>query len=154
VKSTERDWFTTVPWEVVLSLNQSFCESQQTPFQVREAACEAARRIWQSASAPKRMSLPDAVEVCKQCYDLNPFVFNNGNTFAAAARKLMDDWLQLLPPVEAQIARTTVGHYVVGQITRKEMVNVLNTFASRWAINGAPVVVPLRALPQAEVRAS
>ena len=107
--------------------------------------------------------MPDAIDVCRRCYDLGPFVFNNGNTFAAGARKLLEDWLQLLPPVEAQIARTTVGHYVVGQITRKEMVEVLANFESRWKIKGVDNVVaaaplsspPLRELrPQAEARAS
>jgi hypothetical protein len=80
--------------------------------------------------------MPDAIDVCKQCFEMGPFVFNNGNTFAAAARKIIDNWLQLLPPVEAQIARTTVGHYVVGQITRKELVDVLGHFESKWQLNG------------------
>jgi len=113
------------------------------------------------------MALPEAIDICRQCYDLGPFVFNNGNTFAAVARKLIDDWLQLLPPVEAQIARTTVGHYVVGQITRKEMVDVLTCFESKWKINGVvqpllntvdeptPTPAPLRDLrPQPEARIS
>jgi hypothetical protein len=153
VKDTERDWFRSIPWEAVLGINQSFCDTQQTPFQFRDAACQAARQIWENAS---RLSLPDALDVCKRCYDLGPFVFNNGNTFAAAARKLMEDWLQLLPPVEAQIARTSVGHYVVGQITRKEMVSVLTHFVAHWPIAPVqqPVVValpPIQVQPQARV---
>ena len=113
------------------------------------------------------MALPEAIDVCRQCYDFGPFIFNNGNTFAALARKIIEAWLQLLPAVEAQIARTTVGHYVVGQITRKEMVEVLTCFEARWKINGVeilkaveeptptPAPAPLRELrPQPEARVS
>jgi hypothetical protein len=130
-----------VSWETVLSLNQSFCEAQQTPHQVRERECPAARQLWEQA-AVNRMPMADAVEVCRRCYDLSPFVFNNGNTFAAAARKLIEDWLQLLPPVEAQIARTTIGHYIVGQVTRAELVQVLNHFESRWHLKGEQIIAP------------
>ena len=155
VKHTERDWFRGLPWETVLSINQSLCEAQQTPHQVLEQTCRAARQAWEQGCA-SRLTLPEAVDVCRRCYDIAPFVFNNGNTFAAVARKLMEDWLQVLPPVEAQIARTTVGHYVVGQITRKEMVEVLSHFESRWKLKGAenPVAPPLTAAlrPQAEAR--
>ena len=161
MKHTERDWFRGFSWETVLSLNASLCEAQQTPQQLRDQACRAARQAWEQGCT-SRLSLPDAIDVCRRCYDLGPFVFNNGNTFAAGARKMLEDWLQLMPPVEAQIARTTVGHYVVGQITRKEMVEVLANFESRWKINGVDNVVaaplsspPLRELrPQAEARAS
>ena len=158
MKHTERDWFRGSSWETILSLNASLCEAQQNPQQLRDQACRAARQAWEQGCA-SRLSLPDAIDVCRRCYDLGPFVFNNGNTFAAAARKMLEDWLQLLPPVEAQITRTTVGHYVVGQITRKEMVDVLANFESRWKIKGADNVVAasppgLRELRPQEVRVS
>jgi hypothetical protein len=157
VKYSERDWFRGVSWEAVLSMNQSFCEAQQTPYQIREKACQAAQQAWQNAAA-KRMPMAEAVEVCRRCYDLSPFVFNNGNTFAAAARKLIEEWLQALPPVEGQIARTTIGHYIVGQIERKELVQVLQHFESRWplrSIEQPAVTPPLRELrPQARATIS
>ena len=145
-----------VPWETVLSLNESFCQSQQTPSQGRGNALEQARQLWDQSSA-RRMTLPEAIELCRKCFDMSPFVFNNGNTFAGAARKMMEDWLQSLPPVEGQIAKTTVGHYVVGQIERKELLDVLNHFAAKWKINGVerPMEIPVSRIPTStEARAS
>ena len=157
VKNTERDWFRSVPWESVLSMNQSFCEAQKTTHQPRDGVHTAARQVWEQAST-RRLEMPEAIDVCRKCFDLAPFVFNNGNTFAAAARKLVEQWLQILPPVEAQIARTTIGHYVVGQVTRKELVQVLTHFEAKWRLNGAeqPLTPPFRDLrPQpVEARAS
>src|SRR3954468_21332450 len=109
-----------MPWETVLTVNQGVWEAQKTEHQSKPNTFEAARQLWEK-SVPKAMSLSEVLEVCRQCQDLGPFVFNNGNTFAAIGKTLVQDWASSLPAVEAHIFRTTVSHYVAGQVDKKEL---------------------------------
>lgn len=88
---------------------------------------EPARHIWEAAVA-RKMTVREAIDICHQAHDIGPFTFNNGNTFAAIGRTLVEDYLKAVPPVEAQILRTTICHYVVGLIDRKELHQVLRHF--------------------------
>ena len=81
------------------------------------------------------MSLPEALDICRDCHELRPFMFNNGNTFAAIGRTLVEEQLKAVPPVEAQILRTTMCHYIVGMIDRKELQQVLRHFESMLNVN-------------------
>ncbi len=120
-----------MPWETVLNVNQDLCRAQKTAHQPKLTSSEAARQLWERA-VPKAMSLADALTVCRQCQELGAFVFNNGNTFAAISRTLVEDWVQSLPSVEAQILLTTVSHYVAGEIHKKELLTVLRHVEMRW----------------------
>ena len=126
-----------MPWETVLGVNQTLCKAQNTTHQSKIATCEAARQLWEK-SIPLSMSLPDVLDICRQCHDLSPFVFNNGNTFAAIGKSLVEEWVNSLPSVEAQILRTTVAHYVAGQIRKPELLQVLRHIETRWIAAEAP----------------
>jgi len=131
VKDIQKQWLGPVPWEKVLSVNQSQCQAQKTEHQPKPNSFEAARQLWEK-SVPKAMSLGEVLEICRQCQDLAPFVFNNGNTFAAISKTLIEEWARFLPAVEAQIFRTTVSHYVAGQVGKKELLDVLRHVEMRW----------------------
>src|SRR5262249_15016194 len=88
---------------------------------------EKARRLWDKA-IPRTLTLEQACQVCYECQDLTPFTFNNGNTFAAIGRPFIEDSLKHIPPVEAQIIRTTVCHFIGGLIGRRELQQVLEHF--------------------------
>jgi hypothetical protein len=87
---------------------------------------------------PRPMTLKEVLDVCRECHDLAPFTFNNGNTFAATGRTLVEDWLRTLPPVEAQVIRNTVGHYIVGLIGKRELLQVLRHFEQTWQPTPTP----------------
>ncbi len=78
------------------------------------------------------MSLGEVLELFRSCYELAPFTFNNGNTFASFAKILVEDWANTLPAVEAQIVRTTVSHYAAGHVGKKELAQVLEHFKPSW----------------------
>lgn len=126
-----KQWLSTVPWETVLTVNQALCQAQNTPHQPKERTCDQARQVWEKA-IPQRMSLKEVLDVCRRCHEMAPFNFNNGNTFAAIGKTLVEDWLKRLPPVEAQILRTTVAHYIAGQVGKKELLQVLRHFETTW----------------------
>jgi len=136
VKKLQKPWLETVPWETVRTVNQALCQAQQTVCQPKANTYESARQLWEKSSA-RTMSLPEVLEICRRCRDLGPFVFGNGNTFAAIGKTLIEDWVKTLPPVEAQIVRTTVGHYVAGLIGKKELLEVLQHFEPKWKMADA-----------------
>lgn len=115
------------PWESVLAVNKALCQAQKIEPLNTAKGYERARRLWEQ-SMQKSMSLQEALGVCRDCHELAPFTFNNGNTFAAIGRTLVEDDLKTVPPVEAQILRTTMCHYIVGLIDRKELQQVLRHF--------------------------
>lgn len=128
---SEKQWLSAVPWESVLTLNKALCQAQKVE-PANNKGYEAGQRLWEK-SALKAMDLSEALKVCRDCHDLAPFTFNNGNTFAAIGRTLVEDYLKQMPPVEAQIIRTTIGHYIVGLIGRKELQQVMKHFEPQLA---------------------
>jgi hypothetical protein len=127
VKQIQKQWLASVPWQSVLSINQALCQAQKTEHKPTAAGYVAAQKAWEAAS-PKQMTLPEVLDVCKKCHDLSPFVFNNGNTFAAIAKTLIEDGLQNVAPLEAQIIRATVAHYVAGLVGKRELIKILDHF--------------------------
>jgi hypothetical protein len=136
VKNIEKQWLSTVPWDRVLILNQTLCENQKTLHELKPDKSPAVRELWEK-SIVRKMSLFDALDLCRRCCDMAPFTFNNGNTFATVGKTILEEWLNRLPSVEGQIARTTIGHYVADHaVGRRELHKVIKDFGSRWHING------------------
>jgi len=134
----EKSWLESFSWEQVQGLNQSLCKKQETNYQANQN-CERARKIWESfrtgaAATSKQMSLLQVLEVCRRCFEMSPFTFNNGNTFAAIGTTLVEDWLASLPALDSQIVRNTISHFVAGVISKKELLAVLRHFET--SLNG------------------
>jgi len=131
VKQTVKQWLSASPWESVLSVNKALCQAQKVEPTTQAARHDKAQRLWEGAVA-RKTTLKEVLDLCRECHELAPFTFNNGNTFAAIGRALVEDWLKILPPVEGQIVRTTIGHYIAGLIGRKELLQVLQHFEESW----------------------
>ncbi len=136
MSNSARPWLNAVPWESVVTLNRALCHAQKVEPLNNAKGFDAAQRLWM-ASQPKNISLRAVVEICHEACELKPFTFNNGNTFAAVARTLIDEHFKHIPPVEAQILRTTVCHYIVDQIGAKELQQVLRHFEPKMLAGGA-----------------
>ena len=143
----QQQWLNSIPWESVLTINKALCQAQKLEPMTNARGLDAARQLWEGAGA-RTMSLKEVLEFCRQCCELGPFTISNGNTFAAVGRTLIQDWLKSLTPVEAQIVRTTVGHYIVGLVGRRELLQVLGHFKTLSAPQPAPAATPpARAMP-------
>lgn len=126
-----KQWLIAMPWEKVLRLNQAFCQAQNTSHQTKPNIYETARRLWEQ-SADRQMPLDEILDLCRKCHEMGPFVFNNANTFAAAGKELVAEWVKTLPPLEAQIVSSTISHYIAGLISKKELLKVLQYFEKTW----------------------
>jgi len=131
VTHSQKQWFDAVPWESVVTLNKALCQGQKMDPLTNAKTFESARGLWQKSVA-RNMTFDEACEICHKCHELAPFTFNNGNTFAAIGVTFVEEDLKLMPPVEAQIIRTTIGHYIVGLIGRRELQQVLRHFEPLW----------------------
>lgn len=133
----QSSWLNDISWESILTLNQEFCAAQKTDPATEPRALERARQSWEEARR-RGATLLEALDLCRACHALNALVYQNGNTFAAISRRLLEEPLKSLPPVEAQILRTTVSHYTVGWIGKKELRSVLATYEAAWQQPVAP----------------
>lgn len=147
MKSVQREWLVAVPWESVLEINKALCQAQQTEHTTNAKALSAAQQCW-DAAVKKSMTLAEVLQVCRKCHDLAPFVFNNGNTFGSVAKTLIEDWLKSMQPLEAQIVRATVSHYVVGLVGKRELVDVLKHFDPVLKKAGAPKAAQPQPAPE------
>jgi len=149
VKSVEKVWLEEVPWESLLEINKALCHAQQVEFKANAKGLSMAKQCWDGA-VKKSMSLAEVLQVCRKCHDAGPFMFNNGNTFGSVAKTLIQDWLNNLPPLEAEIVRATVSHYVVGLVGKRELGDVLKHFEPVLKKAAAPKAVQPQAPPVAK----
>ena len=141
----KQNWFESAPWTKVVSVNQELCQKDSQPHGPKSPGYDAAMKLWEE-SARQNGNLRTALDVCRQVHKLAPFLFFNGNTVAAVAKLMVDEAVRPLPPVQAQIARSTVSHYVVGAIKADELEGVFKHFGDRWR-NAAPVASAVPASP-------
>jgi hypothetical protein len=118
-----KQWFEPFPWEAVVDLNLQFCNAAKTPHELSKDAHKATRELWEKTRVD-RQTLREALMVCRQCHQLAPFRYYNGNTFAAIARTLSQQICIKLKPTKAHIFRSAVGHYVAGTIEPPEFESV------------------------------
>lgn len=119
----EKKWLEAVPWEAVVQMNAELCQKDEQPHGPNGRGYEAARQLWEQARQ-RPLRLREVLDVCRQLHQLAPFRFFNGNTVAAVTKRIVADELASLPPVQAQMVRSTVSHYVVGAIKFKELEDV------------------------------
>jgi hypothetical protein len=131
VLNLERKWLATVPWQTVVKTNQELCQKDEQPHEPSPPGFDAARRLWDQ-TAEKSLRLRDVLDVFRQVHKLAPFKFFNGNTVAAVARTMMGEVVDPLPSIQAQMARSTVSHYVVGAIKAGELEQVLGHVGEVW----------------------
>lgn len=58
------------------------------------------------------MAFMEVVALCRRCHRMAPLTSYNGNTFAAIARGLIDDFAT--SPQNVALARSLAGHIVAG----------------------------------------
>jgi hypothetical protein len=131
VLNLERKWLATVPWQVVEATNRDLCQKDEQPHEPNPPGYETARRLWEG-TAEKELKLREVLDVFRQVHKLAPFKFFNGNTVAALARSMMSGVVDQLPSVQAEMARSTVSHYVVGAIKAGELESVLGHVGGIW----------------------
>jgi hypothetical protein len=119
LKSQEK-WLAMVPWEAVVEINQQLCQSNKNTPHKPGKGFDEARKLWEEA-VPRSLPFREALDICHTGHKLAPFAFFNGNTFALVMGRILQDTVNQLPVLEAQMLKTTVAHYVAGVIKSGEL---------------------------------
>lgn len=144
---TIKSWLGEASWEKVLSINESQCQEKNVSHQLNSRHLDA-QKLWE-ASFSRKTSLRQALDLCRQCNDLRPFLYNCSNTFTELGKGIVEDWAQHLGSVDSHILRTTVAHYIDGQVQAKELLSVLKYLESKpppaeaQAKTQAPIITPV-----------
>ncbi|HKQ39882.1 MAG TPA: hypothetical protein VJ063_17525 [Verrucomicrobiae bacterium] len=132
VLSAPRTWLSELAWQKVLEFNSSQCQLQNTQPTPNRDCYEKVRERWESVLR-QPMSLVKALDLCKEAHDKSPFVFSNSTTFCMVAKAMIEDLAKDLPSVEGHILRNTASNYVSGRITKRELIEVLRVYESKWS---------------------
>jgi hypothetical protein len=114
-----RAWLEPFDWNFVTEVNRGLCKRKNALHRATSDGHDSARALWE-ASMPKKMTLTEALQVCRRCHRLAPFCFYNGNTFAGIARDFIADLSSALEADEAHVLRSIAGHIVAGTATAIE----------------------------------
>lgn len=110
-------WLASYSWAFVTAQNHALCAAKGALHKPSSDGFLEARNLWEGKHL-ESMRLSDAVELCRRCHRIAPFCFYNGNTFAAIIRDVI--YSMSLPPEEAYVLRSLVGHIVAGVSTGEE----------------------------------
>jgi len=111
-----KNWLEVVPWETVVSINAALCEARKALHKPTSDGYTPTKELWER-SRPKKLSLPEVLQICFQCHRLAPFCNYNGNTFVTIVKTLLDEELSRLPADKAHVLRSIAGHIVAGTTT-------------------------------------
>jgi hypothetical protein len=120
----KRFWLKDWPWETVVTINAALCREKKALHKPASDGYDSAKKTWESAR-DRELILREALDLFRQCHQLAPFCFYNGNTFAAIGRTIIQEISQKLPPLKAHNLRSVAGHYIAGTIGSKEMTAAL-----------------------------
>jgi hypothetical protein len=109
-------WLEPFDWQFVSEVNRGLCKQKNALHKPTSDGYLPARQLWE-ANRSKRLTLSEALHVCRQCHRLAPFCFYNGNTFAAIARDFISEISPTLSPDKAHLLRSIAGHIVAGTAT-------------------------------------
>jgi len=122
----KRQWLRDFPWPAVCAIHEKLCAEAKLSPRAHDN-CPEVEKLW-TANYERTMSLREALDLCRHARNQQPFVYLGDSTFNQLVSVVLDGVAQPLPPVEAQILRNTVNHYVAGRATGRELKQVFRSF--------------------------
>ena len=112
-----RSWLAPFTWDIVTAQNIVLCRARNALHKPTSDGYDVTKELWEDRHR-EPTTLDDAVTLCRQCHQLAPFCFYNGNTFVSIIALLIRSLD--LPPQQAVIVRSLAGHIVAGVATGEE----------------------------------
>lgn len=113
-------------WQSVVRINEGTCERGRAQHGLNTETASACAAEWETRRQ-ETLSLGDTIDFLRRCHRLAPFLFFNGNTFAAIGRELTRALFSDLPPVRNRELTSSVAHYIAGVLDRDAMVEIIKT---------------------------
>jgi hypothetical protein len=84
------------------------------------------------------------LEFLRSCHRAAPFLFFNGNTFAAIGRQIVGAVFSELPSARQREIISAVGHYIAGVLDWQPMVDIIHSLCETAALAPGDLVQTLR----------
>jgi hypothetical protein len=88
----------------------------------------------------------------KRCHRLAPFLFFNGNTFAAIGRELGRALFNDLPATRNREVASAIAHYIAGVLDREAMVEIVEALCESAELQAGDRVKTLRGTSRGVVK--
>jgi hypothetical protein len=113
-------------WQSVVRINLGACERGRAQHGIGSETGTACEESWQLDCANEQ-TLAEALHLLRSYHRRAPFLFFNGNTFAAIARQLAEALFHELPVVRRREVISALAHYVAGVLDRESMVSIVDS---------------------------
>ena len=98
------------------------------------------------------VSLAEILDFLKRCHRLAPFLFFNGNTFAAIARELGRALFSDLPMARNREVASAIAHYIAGVLDREAMIEIVEGLCESSELRAGDRVKTLRGTSRGVVK--
>ena len=122
---TRAEFLKNRSWEYVAGLNRGACEGGGAAFGFSSEGGRAGEEKWREFIAGPR-TLGETIDFLRNCHRLSPFLFFNGNTFAAIGRTICNLAFKELPVARRQVLVGAIAHYIAGVLDRESMVRFVD----------------------------
>ncbi|MEI6083830.1 MAG: hypothetical protein WCS70_05970 [Verrucomicrobiota bacterium] len=130
-------------WQSVVLINRGACERGGAQHGLNSETAGACAAEWEGQRV-RVATLGETFDFLKRCHRLAPFLFFNGNTFAAIGRELGRALFSDLPPARNREVTSAVAHYIAGVLDREAMVQIVESLCESAELQVGDRVKTLR----------
>jgi hypothetical protein len=130
-------------WQSVIRINRGACERGSAQHGLGPETGPACAASWEQ-DQHQETSLIEALDLLRAYHRRAPFLFFNGNSFAAIARQLAEALFRNLPVVRRREVISAFAHYVAGVLDRDSMVSAVVSLCAVAALAPGDRVQTLR----------
>ena len=130
-------------WQSVVRINHGTCARGGAQHGFNSETSTACAAEWE-VQRTRVVTLGETLDFLKHCHRRAPFLFFNGNTFAAIGRELSRVLLGDLPPIRNREVASAVAHYIAGVLDREAMVNIVDELCASTDLQPGDRVQTLR----------
>ncbi len=130
-------------WQSVVRINRGACERGGAQHGFNSETRSACETEWETKRHAV-LTLAETLDFLKHCHRQAPFLFFNGNTFAAIGRELGRVLFAELPPVRNREVISAIAHYIAGVLGRDEMIAMVEELCESAELRAGDRVKTLR----------
>ena len=97
------------------------------------------------------LSLQETLDFLKSFHRRAPFLFFNGNTFAAIGRETSFALFRELPPLRRREVASAIAHYIAGVLDREAMISIVESLCQSAELKAGDRVKTLRGSARGKV---
>ena len=130
-------------WQSVVGINRGACERARAQHGINSETGGACETEWE-AGRSHIFTFGEALDLLKSFHRKAPFLFFNGNTFAAIGRQLAIVLFRDLPLARKREVSSAIAHYIAGVLDRESMVELVESLCASTELKAGDRVKPLR----------